>query len=72
MARRKEYRESKKMGSYDYAKSGTSKTITHDWADGQEGSMKQYDNGSMNYYKRKGSLDKSDTKKIRRSGLPQM
>lgn len=73
MARRKEYRESKKkMGSYDYAKSGVGKTIVHDWTDGQEGAMKQYDNGSMNYYNRKGSLDREDTKKIKSSILDQM
>lgn len=73
MARRKEYRESKgKTGMYDMSKSHVSQTYTSDWSDGQEGAMMQEDNGSMNYYKRKGSLDKSDTARIKGSALPQM
>lgn len=72
MTRRKDYRESKKkMGSYDYAESGVSKTITHDWSDGQAGAMKQDDNGSMNYYNRKGRLDREDMKRIESDMLDQ-
>jgi len=74
MARRKDYqdRESmKKTGSYDSLKSAVSKTVTKDWSDGQEGAMRQDDNGSMNYYKRKGSLDREDTSKLKREMLPQ-
>jgi hypothetical protein len=71
MARRKDYRESKKMGSYDYAKGGVSKTITHDWSEGQEGAMEQADSGSMNYYSRKGKLDREDEKRLKRDMLDQ-
>ncbi len=71
MARRKEYRESKKMGSYDYSKK-IAQTVTHDWTDGQEGAMKQEDNGSMGYYNRKGSLDRTDTKKLESDMLGQL
>lgn len=59
------------MKDYDYSKK-LSQTVVHDWAEGQEGAMKQYSNGSMDYYEKKGKLDKEDTKKIERSGLPQM
>lgn len=62
---------SKKMGSYDYSKSGVSKTIVKDWPAGQEGAMKQADNGSMNYYNRKDRLDKEDTRRIQSDMLDQ-
>lgn len=69
------YRESKKkmkkMGSYDMVKSHVGQTYTSDWSAGQEGAMKQYDNGSMNYYNRKSRLDTTDSKKIASTMLDQ-
>lgn len=74
MARRKDYRETKKTkGSYDYGSSAyAAKTVIKGWTDGQEGSMRQESNGSMDYYEKKGSLDREDTNKLERSNLPQM
>lgn len=66
------YRESKKKkGMYDMSESYVAKTYTSDWSEGQEGAMTQEDNGSMNYYNRKGALDRSDEKKIKGSILSQ-
>ncbi len=57
------------MGSYDYSKSGVGKTITKDWTAGQEGAMKQYGNGSMDYYAKKSRLDSKDTSRIKQNML---
>jgi len=61
-----------KEGRYgNFNNSKTAETYSEDWSAGQEGAMKQYDNGSMDYYNRKNSLDRADEKKISSAMLPQ-
>ena len=58
--------------SYDYkGDEYAGKTVIHDWPAGQEGAMRQYDNGSMDYYERKAALDREDTKRIEGDMLDQ-
>lgn len=68
---RMQSRGKRSMKDYDMSESYVAQTYTSDWSEGQEGAMKQYDNGSMNYYDRKGRLDKEDIKRLGREMLDQ-
>ena len=68
MARRSDNRESK-GGSYDSLKGAVGKTVTKDWSAGQEGAMRQYGNGSMDYYEKKARLDNEDTRRLEKDML---